>query len=138
MLVSLHVPDPAAAAGKQMKLGIVGSREFPDLKMVEKYINSLPKSLTLITGDARGVDKTVTQVGARRGMVVDPLKKNYEKHGSGAPFVRNDRIVRESDAVVAFWDGKSPGTQDVMERALKARKLRWIFMPGNPPKFGDR
>lgn len=36
---------------------------------------------------------------------------------------RNEKIVEESNYVVAFWDGKSPGTADTRRKARKAKKL---------------
>src|SRR6266571_3364015 len=116
-----------------MKLRIVGSRKYPDLKSVAKYVESLSKDLVIITGDAAGVDRTVDQTCARLGRNPLVYRKNYDKHKHAAPFVRNARIVKDSDAVVVFWDGWSTGTQDVMERAVRARKLRWVFMGGTPP-----
>jgi len=118
-----------------MKLALVGSRGFLDLTLVEKYVAALPKDLELVSGGADGVDTKVEQAAAKRGMKVQVIVPNYDKHGHGAPFVRNQRIVDESEAVVVFWDGKSRGTSDVMMRAMRAKKLQWIFMGGTPPLF---
>ena len=35
---------------------------------------------------------------------------------------RNAQIIAEADQVVAFWDGKSPGTRNTIDRAKRANK----------------
>jgi predicted Rossmann fold nucleotide-binding protein DprA/Smf involved in DNA uptake len=39
-----------------MRIGIVGSREFPQLKLVDFFINDLPMGVTIVSGGAKGVD----------------------------------------------------------------------------------
>jgi hypothetical protein len=43
--------------------------------------------------------------------------------------MRNTQIVEHSDIVVAFWDRKSRGTVDTMEKAKKAGKRLIVIDP---------
>lgn len=46
---------------KMTKIAIVGSRDYPNMDMVTRYLDSLKgllKNISLITGGARGVDRT--------------------------------------------------------------------------------
>lgn len=121
-----------------MTIAVVGSRDYPDLDMVDRFINRLPLTIILMSGGAKGVDKRVEQAAARRGMKVIVYIPNWDKHGKGAGMIRNTRVVEESDAVVVFWDGRSKGSQDVIAKAIKADKLGWIFVAGEPPTFGGQ
>ncbi len=53
-----------------MKIGIVGSREFPQLKLVQWFINDLPKGVTVISGGARGVDGAAAEQARKNGLDV--------------------------------------------------------------------
>ena len=39
-----------------MKVAVVGSREFPQLQLVEWFIKDLPQGVTVISGGAKWVD----------------------------------------------------------------------------------
>jgi len=41
---------------------------------------------------------------------------NWAKHGRSAGMIRNDEIAKYADRCVAFWDGESRGTSDVIAR----------------------
>lgn len=97
-----------------MRVAIVGSREYSPLEDVIKYVQSLPPKTLVISGDARGADKTAQQAAELRGLNVIKYPARWRRpDGSfdkGAGFRRNHDIVKNADLVVAFWDGKSKGT----------------------------
>ena len=47
---------------------------------------------------------------------------NWEKYGKRAGFIRNEDIIKNCDAVIAFWDGKSKGTFHSLSLADKYYK----------------
>jgi hypothetical protein len=53
-----------------MKIGIVGSREFPQLKLVEWFIKDLPRGVTIISGGAKGVDQAAAEQARNYGLEV--------------------------------------------------------------------
>jgi hypothetical protein len=61
-----------------------------------------------------------------RGVPVTRLIPDWKKHGRAAGIIRNTDIVKQADKVVAFWDGKSKGTQDTIGKARKANKLLYV------------
>jgi hypothetical protein len=117
----------------RISVGITGGRDYPKLVYVAKYFTWFLKHcedseipLRLVHGGARGVDQLVDAAARIKfhfpsaNLIV--LKPNYERYGKAAPFVRNDEIVRQSDVIVAFWDGNSPGTLDTIRKAVIAGK----------------
>jgi len=53
----------------------------------------------------------------------------YRKYKRGAPLIRNKQIVDYADTVIAFWDGKSKGTESVIQYCIKTGKPYQIIFP---------
>ena len=47
---------------------------------------------------------------------------------TAAPLVRNREIVAYADQVLAFWDGKSPGTKYVIDQCKKQKKTVTVHL----------
>ena len=123
-----------------MRIAIVGSRGFLDPDLVVDFVDRLPDNTVVITGGAKGVDKIAEAAARRRGLeiVIYPaewnnfnLSLNREKkskypcrgkYNAVAGLVRNKTIVNDCDEVVAFWDGKSRGTEFTIEYAKDQKK----------------
>lgn len=117
-----------------MRLLVCGCRGFEDdrlvgnVMMVEKlqeedhcYVLLEPEDCTLIHGDARGVDSSA-KVNARAwGWHVEDFPADWSLGRKAGP-MRNQRMLDEGKPhrVLAFWDGKSRGTLDMIRRAVKA------------------
>lgn len=108
-----------------MKIGIVGSRTFPQLKLIEWYIRDLPEGVTIISGGAPGADTAAAEYAARRGLDViikrptlDGCEKRYEY--TKRYYERNQEIVNEADLIVAFTEKDKGGTWDTIKRGHKA------------------
>jgi len=104
-----------------VRLGIVGSRKFPDRDLVEKVVARIafkaPDTI-IVSGGALGVDTWAAEEARRHGLVVIEYKPDYDRYGRYlAPKMRNTTIVEDSDKLLAFWDGKSGGTMDSVEKA---------------------
>ena len=110
-----------------MKIAIVGSRDYVDLERVTAYVNSLPDDTELVSGGARGVDRTAEQAAWSRKLTVKCFPADWEQYGKEAGFIRNQDIVNYADLVVAFWDGKSRGTAHTMRLAASQNKLFHVF-----------
>lgn len=99
------------------KIAIVGSRAYPDLEAVTAYVQSLPEGTTIISGGAPGVDQTAEAAAEERGFPVISIRPDYKTYHNRpryAPIARNHTIVKQADAVVVFWDGKSTGSKSVI------------------------
>jgi hypothetical protein len=90
-----------------MKVAIIGSRNYGNMRAVREYINRLPKTTTIITGGGEGVGVFAEKVARERGMPTMIVSGNWKQ--------RNLKMVEESDRVVAFWDGFSVMTKQMIE-----------------------
>jgi hypothetical protein len=104
------------------KIGIVGSRKYPQLARVEKLVDHLRVDAIVISGGAAGVDSYACGSAARRGLMAVNIAPDSRCQGEpwvGAALERNGLIALCADVVIAFWDGKSKGTKDTISKALK-------------------
>lgn len=98
-----------------MKIAVIGSRSIAYDKMqdtamayLERYI---PANATeIVSGGAVGADKLAERYADLHHLKKTVLLPDYPAYGRRAPLVRDEQIVKSSDCVIAFWDGKSRGT----------------------------
>ena len=122
-----------------MKVGIVGSRSFPQLDMVEFLVNEFPSGIIVISGGAVGVDSKAVEIAKKVGLDVieylpqtDGLKEQYEF--TKAYYTRNQKIADDSDIVIAFTEKDNGGTWDTIKRARQAGKPVKVIRPLPLPK----
>lgn len=104
-----------------MRIAVVGSRDWPDASVVYDYVNKLESSATVVSGGARGVDIWAIRTAKQRKMAYIECGAGWVA-GKGAGYARNTVVVELSDKIVAFWDGKSRGTLDTINKAKAAGK----------------
>lgn len=117
-----------------MKLAIVGSRTFNDYKMLIHYIDVIIgenewDEIIIISGGAQGADNLAKKYCEpnQSNIPYKEFSANWDKYGKSAGFKRNQQIVDACDMVLAFWDGKSKGTQDTINKAKIAKKPTFII-----------
>jgi hypothetical protein len=117
-----------------MKVAVVGSREFLQLKLVEYFVRDLPQGITVISGGAKGVDTAAAETARKNGLNVVECLPNLEgckeRHEYTQRYYdRNQKIVDDADLVVAFTEKDHGGTWDTIKRAVKANKPVKIIRP---------
>ena len=112
-----------------MKTIIAGSRNITKYTTVEKGINQLPITITeVVSGTARGVDRLGEQWAEKNNIPVKKFPANWDKHGKRAGYLRNAEMAEYADALVAFWDGESRGTEHMINLAKKAGLVVYVVM----------
>jgi hypothetical protein len=105
-----------------MIYAIVGSRNYEKLHLVIQLVNKLDQDSTVISGAALGPDKLAVQAAKQRGLKTKEVEANWARFGKAAGQVRNPELVKLADKIIAFWDGKSAGTQRTIQLARRAGK----------------
>lgn len=109
-----------------MKIGIAGSRSL-DLPIPDSAIST--ENITEIyTGGAVGMDRRVRDFAVKKGIRVTEILPEYDHYGKYAPLVRNELIVRMSDMMYVFWDGKSRGTENVINLCKENNTPYKVFL----------
>lgn len=80
--------------------------------------NKLP-NVTIISGGATGADALGEQFAKANNLELIVVPANWEKYGRAAGPKRNAEMAEMIDALIAFWDGKSRGTKNMIETAEK-------------------
>lgn len=109
-----------------------GSRDYEDseyiYKVLDYYLQNLPKHDTaILDGKARGPDSIGGLYAKEKGYRILEFPANWDEHGKAAGFIRNEEMAKNATHLIAFWDGVSRGTKDMIDRALKHR-LRVVIV----------
>jgi hypothetical protein len=134
---------------KEMRVIIAGGRDFQHYKLMKykmiEILKNITTPITIIQGGAEGADKLAITFAKERGYKMKQYDAEWDnllapgaiiKNNSfGKPYNakagidRNEKMAKNADALVAFWDGKSPGTKsmiDIAERhKLKIRVIKY-------------
>lgn len=106
-----------------MKVAVVGSRTFHDYNLLKDTLDGLDFKIDLIvSGGAKGADSLAEKYASERGITTKIYYANWNLYGKSAGFRRNYDIVKDSDALVAFWDGESVGTKHSINLAERLEK----------------
>lgn len=116
---------------------VAGGRDFNNYAGLAASLDYLLKNINdeiqIVCGMARGADKLGEQYAKERGYKVIYMPADWDIDGRSAGFKRNIKMAEYADALVAFWDGKSPGTRHMIETAkskgLDIRVKRYQMKP---------
>ena len=103
-----------------MKVIIAGSRDFDDYELLRKYCDFYLQSQTeieIVSGTARGADQLGERYAKERGYPVKQFPADWDKHGRSAGYIRNEEMAKYGDALIAFWNGNSKGTEHMINLA---------------------
>lgn len=135
------------------KVIVAGGRDFEDwnhdncktLEKIDKILSNYAEDdIEMVTGKAAGADQIPYYYKIWHGYELSEFpalwsditatpcvvkEKNGYKYNALAGHNRNEKMAVYADALIAFWDGKSTGTKDMIDRAkkhgLKVRVIRY-------------
>lgn len=100
---------------------IAGTRDFTDFDLLEKVLKEF-KIGEIVCGGARGADLLGKEYGEKYNIPIKMFPANWERYGKRAGHLRNTEMAEYADALIAFWDGESTGTNHMINEAQR-RKL---------------
>lgn len=106
-----------------MRVIVAGGRDFIDWEhtcLVLDHITTPLSNLEIVSGGARGADAQGERYAEDVGCHIRIFPADWDKHGKRAGILRNEEMALYGHILVAFWDGKSPGTKHMIQAALKA------------------
>lgn len=127
--------DRRRKTGKQKRIIVAGSRTFDRYGLLKKVMNRVADEkypdheIIVLSGAAKGADKLGEKWAFSRWFTVELHFTDWDKHGKKAGPIRNGEMAKAGDVLIAFWDGKSPGTKDMIRQAkhrgLKVKVVRF-------------
>lgn len=103
-----------------MKVIIAGGREFNNYALLKEkcdYYLSGQKKIEIVSGGAKGADKLGEQYAKEKGYAIKLFPAQWEQLGKRAGPVRNELMAIYAEALIAFWDGESAGTFNMIKLA---------------------
>ena len=100
---------------------VCGSRDGwrrRDYEVLLERLSRLPRGTTVIHGNARGPDRVAGALAEAFGLRVIAVPAEWTKHGRAAGPIRNTAMLdMKPERVIAFWNGRSRGTKNMIDQA---------------------
>jgi|688.fasta_scaffold128790_2 hypothetical protein len=114
----------------KLKIIIAGSRNFNNEELLFQKCGSIISNnlvTEIISGNSKGADQLGEKFAIVNGISVKKFIPNWQFYGRGAGEKRNIEMAKHANGLIAFWDGKSKGTKNMIEIAKKYNLRLWIF-----------
>ncbi len=120
-----------------MKVIIAGTRykdkdeniPFDDYNLVVKTIEDSGFTITeVVSGTATGVDRLGEQWARANNIPIKEMPADWNRYGRSAGPFRNKAMAEYADAAIVIWDGKSPGSRNMIENMIRRKKPYRIGM----------
>ena len=124
-----------------MKVIIAGTRTFTDYALLSRKCDAIladQSDVQIISGKCPGkdgkpgADKLGERYAAERRYNLIEMPADWSRGLSGGP-IRNRAMAAQADALIAFWDGVSPGTKNMVDEAHAAGLLIRVIIINNQP-----
>lgn len=117
-----------------MRVIIAGSREFTDFDAFLGFMSVLPLEWDIkevVSGGARGADRLGEEWAYFQQLPVVSFPADWNRFQRAAGAIRNDQMAKYADGLIAFWDGTSPGTRNMIVSMYEANKPVHIYYVGH-------
>lgn len=102
---------------------IAGGRDFQNYQLLKAKCDAIlankrqTHSIIIVSGTARGADFLGEVYAKKNGFRVERYPANWDSDGKAAGPIRNAQMADVADALIAFWDGRSRGTKNMIDVA---------------------
>ena len=116
-------------------IAIVGSRSFSNFDLLNEVMFEIIKKegnfANVVSGGAKGCDTLANEWATSNDVNMIVFLPKYDNFPSNkkwmAPKERNTLIVENSEIVLAFWDMKSTGTKDTIDKSVERNKKVYLY-----------
>lgn len=106
---------------EMLRVIIASGRDFQDYALLAKTadacLSDAGGDVCVVCGESDGVRSLSGRYAEERGYALQNFPADQERHGSVAGYVQNTLMARNADALIAFWDGRSPDIQHMVATA---------------------
>lgn len=107
---------------------IAGGRDITNLAHIQAAVDASGWSFRgVITGKQRGVDTLGEQWARERAFPVKEFPADWVRYGPRAGRLRNLEMAQVASALIAVWDGRSPGTKHMIDSMMLRGKPTFIY-----------
>lgn len=108
---------------------VAGSRTFQNYPLLCKELDKIRDQIgEIVCGEARGADMLGNTYAYDNDIKVKGFPTDWEHDGKAAGFIRNEKMAKYADKAIVFWDGKSVGSKDMIDKMEKlGKEVRVIY-----------
>lgn len=111
----------------EMKVIVAGGRNFNDYELLKtvclRLLSHIPKiQISIISGSAKGADSLAIKFAKEYGINFIEFPADWDAYGKRAGYLRNKEMENNATHLIAFWDGSSKGTANMIDLMKKANK----------------
>lgn len=117
-----------------MKVIIAGSRYFDDYEYLNKQVryylvrHLLNPDLEIVSGGCKGADLLGEHWANVHNVKVTRFEADWSQGKKAGP-ERNEKMARYASCLIAFWDGESRGTKNMIDLAVRYNlKIRILII----------
>ena len=112
-----------------MRTIIAGSRTCTErVELIEALKSCGWTPTVVLCGKARGADTLGKQWAQENGIQVWEYPAAWNVYGKSAGYRRNVEMASYAEALIAIWDGKSPGTKHMIDIARAKGLCVYVHM----------
>lgn len=122
---------------EECRIIIAGGRDFDDYELLRKSVNHVitkllkydvvfsPYDIVIVSGCAKGADLLAERFANEYRHRLALFPADWERYGTSAGPIRNAEMAKYAvsddcyGVLVAFWDGESKGTKNMIDTARK-------------------
>jgi hypothetical protein len=120
----------------EFKVVICGSRDFEDYPVLRAFCDKILSNkaqthkIVVVSGTAKGADTLGERYADEKGYACLRYPADWERFGRSAGMRRNERMLDESDGVIAFSKNGSRGTEHMITVTKAAGKKCAVYREG--------
>lgn len=112
-----------------MKVIIAGSRSCQNVEDVyQAILYSLYDISEVVSGTCRGADRLGEAAAIELNIPIKRFPADWDKFGKSAGYIRNGEMAKYADAAIIIWDGKSKGSEHMIELMAKIKKPYYVYL----------
>ncbi len=112
---------------KKTRVIVAGGRDFDDYTRLRAVLDEKLagfEAVEIVSGHARGADRLGERYASEHGIPCVIFPADWKRYLLRAGFIRNTQMLEYAmggnPLVIAFWDGNSHGTRDMIDKAKSA------------------
>ena len=108
---------------EEYRVIIAGSSGFDDYTLFENKCNHFlsekikTHNIIILSGTSYRISSIINWYSYEYNLITIPFDAEWGKYGQCAGNISNEKMINCADAVIAFWDGKSKFTENLIDMA---------------------
>ena len=112
-----------------MKVIIAGSRKVDDYSLIIEAVKRSGYTITkVVSGCAIGIDRLGEKWAIANNIPIKEMPADWNRNGKAAGPMRNRDMAEYADAAIVVWDGKSPGSRNMIENMIRRKKPYYVAL----------